>query len=1041
MNFDIFKSTYYRVFGTRSDKELKRIRPVIERINAFEGQMENLSDEAIKAYTAKFKQELENGRTVEDVLPEVFAIVREAGKRTMNMRHYDVQMMGGVVLNQNMVAEMRTGEGKTLVATLPVYLNALSGKGVHVVTVNDYLAKRDADWMSTIYNFLGMEVGCVLTTERNASLKQQAYASDITYGTNNEFGFDYLRDNMKFSTKDFVQRGHNFAIIDEVDSILIDEARTPLIISGVANSDIAKYNVVDSAIPQLQRDVDYILDEKSRNIMLTDGGVDRIEKSLGVANLYDENNVDILHHVNQAMKAHLIFKRDINYVIRDGEVQIVDENTGRLMPGRRWSDGLHQAIEAKEKVEVQPESQTYASITYQNYFRMYHKLAGMTGTAETEEEEFRKIYNLDVVVIPTNKPIARLDHDDIIYKTVGEKFKAVMNDLVERNENRQPILVGTTSVEKSALVSRLLKQRGIEHEVLNAKNHSNEAKIVAMAGRLGAVTVSTNMAGRGTDIKLGGDPVMMAQMECPIDDPNYPAVFERYTIECEKERAAVLDAGGLHILGTERHESRRIDNQLRGRSGRQGDPGSSIFFMCLEDDLLRIFGSDKLIGWMEAMGMKDDEPIEHKWVTKQIEGAQKKVEAQNFNMRKNLLEYDDVMNLQRSTVYELRRIALDTDDASDIIRRSVEELTDDILAEYINVKVHAEEWLVEDLRQSTKRAFGMEWAQTDVEIRDMAFDEIRSEILNFVFNRYAEQEEKLGTESLRELEKKMLLHFTDQYWKDHLLAMDRLRHGVSLRGYGQQNPLLEYKREGTEMFMLMCSLRDEAVLTQLLAFSSDMLMPSMNASRQATERILDVAQQAPQEDPNADIPDLPFNIPLPRSIVSAAPSFPPMGSEARLFGVRNSVDKNAPCPCGSEKKFKKCCRKADVDATELALAQEEATERKAAVAALKAERQAEMDALKSQQEAVQETEQTVEFTQQTTIDTMGADGMDGTEEAGANPLDLALEEVPDGFFSSTSMDASMDDAMDDAMDDDAEDSDAESTTVDSVKGDGVSEGV
>jgi len=1031
MNFDIFKSTYYRVFGTRSDKELKRIRPVIERINGFEGQLSALSDDVLKEYTAKFKQQLENGKSVEDILPEAFAVVREAGKRTMNMRHYDVQMMGGVVLNQNMVAEMRTGEGKTLVATLPVYLNALSGKGVHVVTVNDYLAKRDADWMSTIYNFLGMEVGCVLTTERNASLKQKAYSSDITYGTNNEFGFDYLRDNMKFSSDDFVQRGHNFAIIDEVDSILIDEARTPLIISGVANSDIDKYKVVDSAIPQLQRDVDYILDEKSRNIMLTDGGVDRIEKSLGVANLYDENNVDILHHVNQAMKAHLIFKRDINYVIRDGEVQIVDENTGRLMPGRRWSDGLHQAIEAKEKVEVQPESQTYASITYQNYFRMYQKLSGMTGTAETEEEEFRKIYNLDVVVVPTNKPIARLDHDDIIYKTVGEKFKAVMNDLVDRNEKRQPILVGTTSVEKSALVSRLLKQRGIEHEVLNAKNHSNEAKIVAMAGRLGAVTVSTNMAGRGTDIKLGGDPVMMAQMECPIDDPNYPAVFERYVAECEKEKAAVLAAGGLHILGTERHESRRIDNQLRGRSGRQGDPGSSIFFMCLEDDLLRIFGSDKLIGWMEAMGMKDDEPIEHKWVTKQIEGAQKKVEAQNFNMRKNLLEYDDVMNLQRRTVYELRRVALETDDASDIIRRSVEELTDDILAECIDVKIHAEEWLIEDLRKSTERAFGMEWSQTDIEIRDMAFDEIRSEILNFVYTRYAEQEEKLGAESLRELEKKMLLHFTDQYWKDHLLAMDRLRHGVSLRGYGQQNPLLEYKREGTEMFMLMCSLRDEAVLTQLLAFSPDMLMPSMNASRQATERILDVAQQAPQQDPNADIPDLPINIPMPKSIVSATPTLPKMGAEARLFGVRNAVDKNAPCPCGSEKKFKKCCRKAEVDPTELALAQEEAAERKAAVAALKAERQAQIDALKAQEEAAsaQEPEQSTEVTG-STGSTEGTDSVEMAEDSGPSPLDLALEEVPDGFF------GSMDFGQDE---NDEQEDNSDGTEV--VKDDGLSEDV
>lgn len=991
MNLDIFKNTYYRVFGTRSDKELKRIRPLVNRINSLEQDMQGLSDEALKAYTATFREQLENGKTVEEILPEAFAVVREAGKRTMNMRHYDVQLMGGIVLNQNMVAEMRTGEGKTLVATLPVYLNALSGKGVHVVTVNDYLAKRDADWMSKIYNFLGMEVGCVLTTERNASLKQQAYGADITYGTNNEFGFDYLRDNMKFNAKDFVQRGHNFAIIDEVDSILIDEARTPLIISGVANSDIEKYKVVDSAIPQLQRDVDYILDEKSRNIMLTDGGVDRIEKSLGVTNLYDENNVDILHHVNQAMKAHLLFKRDINYVIRDGEVQIVDENTGRLMPGRRWSDGLHQAIEAKEKVEVQPESQTYASITYQNYFRMYNKLSGMTGTAETEEEEFRKIYNLDVVVVPTNKPIARLDHDDIIYKTVGEKFKAVMNDLVARNEKRQPILVGTTSVEKSALVSRLLKQKGIEHQVLNAKNHSNEAKIVAMAGRLGAVTVSTNMAGRGTDIKLGGDPEMMAQMECPIDDPSYPEVFERYRVQCEQEKAEVLAAGGLHILGTERHESRRIDNQLRGRSGRQGDPGSSIFFLCLEDDLLRIFGSDKLVGWMEAMGMKDDDPIEHKWVTKQIEGAQKKVEAQNFNMRKNLLEYDDVMNLQRKTVYELRRVALETEDASDLIYRSFEELTDDMMAECIDVTVHAEEWFIDELKASTQKAFGMEWVHTDGEIRDMAVDEIRGEILGFVSDRYSKQEETLGAGALRELEKKMLLHFTDQFWKDHLLAMDRLRHGVSLRGYGQQNPLLEYKREGTEMFMLMCSLRDEAVLTQLLAFTPDMMMPSMNASRQATERILDVAGQAPQQDPNADIPDLPIDIPLSRPPVNTQPTLPSKGAEARLFAVRNGVDKNAPCPCGSGLKFKKCCRKADVDPAELRLAEEEAAERKAAVAALKAERQAQLDAMK-EEAAKREAERAAQAESTPQAKDSTKDTFEFTE------VDMSWDDVPAGMY-------------------------------------------
>ena len=920
MNFDIIKNTYYKLFGTHSSRELKRIRPLVEKINSLEADMQAMSDEQLRHLTSVFKQEIENGRSLDDLLPRAFAAVREAGKRAMGMRHFDVQLQGGIVLHQNMVAEMRTGEGKTLVATLPVYLNALAGKGVHVVTVNDYLAQRDADWMSPVYNFLGLEVGTIVTTERNPFRKQEAYNKDITYGTNNEFGFDYLRDNMKFSAKDFVQRGHNFAIIDEVDSILIDEARTPLIISGAANSDTERYKVVDSAVPQLQKDVDYILDEKSRNIMLTDSGIDRVEKSLGVQNLYTEGNIDILHHVNQAMKAHLLFKRDKDYVVRDGQVIIIDENTGRLMDGRRWSDGLHQAIEAKEKLEIQPESQTYASITYQNYFRMYSKLAGMTGTAETEEEEFRKIYNLDVVVIPTNKPIQRKDQDDLIYKTMGEKYKAVMKDLVARHATKQPILVGTTSVEKSALVSRLLQQKGIEHQVLNAKNHSNEAKIVAMAGRLGAVTVSTNMAGRGTDIKLGGDPELMAQMECSPLDPAYPDVLAKYKSQCEAEKKLVLEAGGLHILGTERHESRRIDNQLRGRSGRQGDAGSSIFFLCLEDDLLRIFGSDKLIGWMERMGMKDDEPIEHPWMTRQIESSQKKVEAHNFNSRKTILEYDDVMNLQRKTVYDLRKRALLSDDASDIIRASIEQLVDDIMAECVDPKVHAEEWYVEDLRQHTLKMFGMEWEETDTDIRDMAVDSIRQKILNFAYGIYNKQEEELGAEALRDIERKMLLHFTDQFWKDHLLAMDRLRHGVSLRGYGQQNPLLEYKREGTEMFMLMCSLRDEAVISNIFKFTSDMLVPA--SSRQAMQNFVD--QQNNQEfDPDQDydmsdsndapqnLEPIEVNIPMPQQPKPEQMLRPKMGVEAKEFAERYGIDKNDPCPCGSGNKFKKCCQKAE----------------------------------------------------------------------------------------------------------------------------------
>ena len=905
MNLDSVKHAYYKVFGTRSDRELKRVAPTVEEINSFEPQMAAHSDIELQAYTARFREQIAQGRSLDDVLPEAYAVVREVGKRTLNMRHFDVQLMGGIVLNQNMVAEMRTGEGKTLVATLPTYLNALSGKGTHVVTVNDYLAKRDADWMATIYNFLGMEVGCVLTTERSPIAKQEAYGKEITYGTNNEFGFDYLRDNMKFDAKDFVQRGHNFAIIDEVDSILIDEARTPLIISGAANSDIERYRIVDSSIPQLQRDIDYILDEKSRNIMLTDTGVDRVEKALGVDNLYNEHNVDILHHVNQAMKAHMLFRRDTNYVVKDGQALIVDENTGRLMPGRRWSDGLHQAIEAKEKLEIQPESQTYASITYQNYFRMYKKLSGMTGTAATEEEEFRKIYNLEVVVVPTNKPIVRRDHEDIIYKTTGEKYKAVMEDLVKRHENRQPILVGTTSVEKSNLVSRLLQQKGIEHNVLNAKNHGGEAQTVALAGQLGAVTVSTNMAGRGTDIKLGGDPVLLAQEECAIDDPNYPAVLAKHTDECEKEKEAVLAAGGLHILGTERHESRRIDNQLRGRSGRQGDHGSSIFFLCLEDDLLRIFGSDKLIGWMERMGMKDDEPIEHRWVTKQIEQAQKKVEGQAFSQRKNLLEYDDVMNLQRSTIYELRRQALMGEDVQGMIKKAMSSLIDDVIEETMAPTVHPEEWYIAELKEHCERIFGFQWTDSETEIRDMAYDQILDNLLENAEGLYAKKEEELGEEVLRDLERKMILHFTDSHWKDHLLAMDRLRHGVSLRGYGQQNPLLEYKREGTEMFMLMNSLRDEAIISNIIRFSSEMLLPSVGTSRQATQNILDTVGDNGE---NEEVPlSMPVGLPQkPRQQVA----LPAKGLEAKRFAETHGIDKNDPCPCGSGTKYKKCCRKA-----------------------------------------------------------------------------------------------------------------------------------
>jgi preprotein translocase subunit SecA len=831
--FDL-KEMVGKVFGTRSARALRKLQPLVSRINSLEPAMKAKSDIELKAMTPDLKQRIENGAGLDDLLPEAFAVIREVGFRTLNMRHFDVQLLGGVVIHNGMAAEMKTGEGKTLVATMPVYLNALAGKGVHVVTVNDYLASRDADWMGTIYRFMGMEVGKVLSGRRDPKEKKRAYDADITYGTNNEFGFDYLRDNMKFRIEDYVQRDHFFAIIDEVDSVLIDEARTPLIISGPTNQDVDKYRIIDDVIPRLQAEIDYVMDEKVRSVHLTDDGVDRVEMRLGLENLYDSHNMEVLHHVNQALKAHTLFKRDVNYVLRDGKVVIVDEQRGRLMPGRRWSDGLHQAIEAKEKVNVENESQTYASITYQNYFRMYDKLAGMTGTAATEEEEFQKIYNLDVRVIPTNKPVIRDDADDIIYKTQSEKIRAVLDELDERHAKGQPILVGTTSVEKSEIISRFLKQRGLPHEVLNARNHVREAEIVVQAGRLGAITVSTNMAGRGTDIKLGGDPEGLAKMEAdPVTEPEaYEAALERFQVQCSAEKEEVLQAGGLHILGTERHESRRIDNQLRGRSGRQGDPGSSRFYLSLEDDLLRIFGTDKMIGWMERMGLEDDEPIEHRWINSSIENAQKKVEGHNFNIRKQLLEYDDVMNLQRRAVYEMRRKALRGEDVRGMIIKSIEQLVDDVMDESIDARMHPDEWDIKNLREASTRIFDMEWEEGSDEIRDMAIDEIRDRLVDSAVERYDGKEDEMGEDRLRQVERMLVLQFTDQFWKDHLLAMDRLRDGIGLRGYGQRNPLLEYKREGTDMFLLMNSLRDEAVVSRVvrLDVKPDQQLPPVTKS-------------------------------------------------------------------------------------------------------------------------------------------------------------------------------------------------------------------
>ena len=910
-----------KVFGSRADRYVKKLHPLVARVNDLEPAMKGRSNADLQALTGVFRGRLEQGQPIDELLPEAFAAVREASVRTLGMRHFDVQLMGGIVLHRGMVAEMKTGEGKTLTATLPVYLNALSGKGVHVVTVNDYLASRDADWMGQIYNFLGLSVGKILTSDRDGASKKAAYAADITYGTNNEFGFDYLRDNLKFSIDEYVQRGHHFAIVDEVDSILIDEARTPLIISGPTDHGVERYVVVDAVIPLLQNEIDYTVDEKGRSVALTDAGISRIEEKLGVDNLYDLHNTEVLHHVTQALKAHTIFKRDRDYLVQNGKVIIIDEHTGRTLPGRRWSDGLHQAVEAKEKVRVEPESQTFATVTYQNYFRMYTKLAGMTGTAETEREEFLKIYNLDVMPLPTNRPVIRKDVDDVVYKTQAEKFRAILDEIEKVHAAGQPILVGTVSVEKSEIVSRLLRQRGIPHEVLNARQHAREAEIVAQAGRKGAVTISTNMAGRGTDIKLGGDAEAMARAELGFRAPPeaMAEAIARYKGQVEAERSEVLAAGGLYIIGTERHESRRIDNQLRGRAGRQGDPGTTRFYMALEDDLLRIFSGDKLIGWMEKMGLKDDEAIEHRWINKSIEDAQRRVEGHNFNIRKNLLEYDDVMNLQRRSVYELRRRALLGENIREMMVEAIDNLVDDILGETADESANPEAWDVAGLAERVRRIFQVEWAFTPEQVRDMAWEELRQAIRDEAMDRYESVEEQIGAERLREIERRTLLRQTDQHWKDHLLAMDRLRDGMGLRGYGQKNPLLEYKREGTDLFRVMGSWRDEAVVTEILQLDADKLVAQEAQEAMRVLGGLGGAGRALDEDDAADTaltmaammdargratpPSAPARPVAPRP----PPRLPEKGVEARRAGILSGLKRNDPCPCGSGLKFKKCC--------------------------------------------------------------------------------------------------------------------------------------
>ena len=815
----MFNTILTKIVGNHNERELKRIQPLVARINELERGISQLSDADLKSKTPEFKSRLEKGESLDDILPEAFAAVRETGRRTINMRHFDVQLIGGEVLHRGKISEMKTGEGKTLVATLAVYLNALSGKGVHVVTVNDYLARRDAEWMGPIYQFLGLSVG-VIGHDMPEPERRAAYQSDVTYGTNNEFGFDYLRDNMKYSLQDCVQRSHHYAIVDEVDSILVDEARTPLIISGPSEESTDKYYKIDKLIPRLVREQDYMIDEKARTVVLQESGVEKGEKFLGIENLYDPNHMELVHHIQQALKAHTLFKRDADYMIKDGQVIIVDEFTGRLMPGRRYSDGLHQALEAKEGVRIERENQTLATITFQNYFRMYDKLAGMTGTAETEATEFEKIYKLEVVVIPTNQLLIRREYPDLVYRSEREKFNAVADEAKELNELGRPMLIGTTSIEKSERLSTLLKRRGIKHVVLNAKYHEREAEIVAQAGKIGAVTIATNMAGRGTDIVLGGtSPEAQAKMNLQARNLNPKEHQEEYQKEVEKlspvwqeEHDKVLELGGVHIIGTERHEARRIDNQLRGRSGRQGDPGSSRFYLSLEDDLMRIFGSDNISGLMHKLGMEEGVPIESKLITRQIERAQKQVEGRNFEVRKHLLEYDDVMNKQRVEIYRFRREMLEGQDQKEYILGLADDIVIEFLDSYAHLEADPEEWDLENLKINLRRVYGIDLPQN---VDQLSRPQLEEELLNRIKSKYQEKESQVGTEMMRWYESMVMLQIMDQQWKDHLLVLDHLKEGIGLRGYGQRDPLVEYKRESFELFEKLWNRATEEIVRML----------------------------------------------------------------------------------------------------------------------------------------------------------------------------------------------------------------------------------
>jgi preprotein translocase subunit SecA len=1055
-----------KIIGTKNERDLKAIRPVVQRINALEPSVVPLSDDALRARTAEFKQRLEKGETLDDLLPEAFAVVREAGRRVLNMRHFDVQLIGGLTLHRGTIAEMKTGEGKTLVATLPAYLNALGGKGVHIVTVNDYLAKRDSEWMGRIFRFLGLSVGVIQHHLTDAE-RQVAYAADITYGTNNELGFDYLRDNMKFDLSGYVQRGHNFAIVDEVDSILIDEARTPLIISGPAEESTDKYYRINAIIPklkpgaritgdkkaeeraELEKTGDYIVDEKAKTVTLTEAGMAHAEKLLGVTNLWDPSNMDVLHHVNQGLRAHTLFQRDVDYVVNDGQVVIVDEFTGRLMPGRRWSDGLHQAVEAKEKVKIERENQTLATITFQNYFRMYKKLAGMTGTAETEAPEFDKIYKLEVLAIPTNRPLIRVENPDVVYRTEREKFEAVVNEIKDFHASGRPVLVGTISIEKSEHLSALLKKAGIKHVVLNAKYHEREAEIVAQAGRYGAVTIATNMAGRGTDIILGGVPdhrvkaillekqldpesapaeeraaaLAQAQAEMARDykktlvdkkpspeerrtlakryvgllasfAPDHPSVLstealaqdipalrtfletaaalprplkakiahnfypqgekpvdflEVHPMKADIERIAAdpgfarieefLDAserervvalGGLHILATERHEARRIDNQLRGRAGRQGDPGSSRFYLSLEDDLMRIFGSDRISGLMLKLGMEEGVPIEHGMVTKSIERAQKQVEAQNFAIRKHLLEYDDVMNKQRTAVYDMRRMILEGKDTEKYVVDLSLEVLDWYLDNYAPEKDDPDSWNLDGLQSALKETYGFDVPLSQLKATGRA--EMVETFGERIRKLYADKQAQVGAEAMNMFVRMVMLQIVDTQWKDHLYALDHLKEGIGLRGYGQRDPLVEYKKESYNMFQALMDRIDEEMLRWIYLAQPMRAGDEGGGAPAPSARPVSITrEEAPVPEPRpVREPELalagarvrPRNLTFndPGAVLSgsgsalggataAAPAEAQGGMDGSVQTVRREgkkVGRNDPCPCGSGRKYKKC---------------------------------------------------------------------------------------------------------------------------------------